>query len=389
MRIFSVLIVMSLSAHFANAQWQIMNGPAPPAISLLTNGTDVFAGCGNLSAATGVHRSSDNGLNWMPATNDGLVYDVLSLTKNDTYIFATQGNSVYATSNNGENWTSVSSGLPAFNINALAASGETIFAATMDLYATTDNGLSWNMVTPNYLYNTLSLAIKGDTIFAGTQNNGVYLSTDNGLNWDGGYNGLPQTMILALTIQGSTILAGTNGGIYLSTDMGASWTLSDLTVRINSFVIVGSNIFAGGIYDGIFLSTDNGENWESINDGLAVNQVSDLAVNDEYIFAGVLESYVHRRPLSDFINTGISNTENISDIVVFPNPSTEKFTVTLPGISKETRVTLYNSSGQKAVSATYFNTNRIEFNVNGLAGGLYFARIETDDGSFHKKVLLE
>ncbi len=87
-------------------------------------------------------------------------------------------------------------------IYCFASSGNNIFAGTGDYYGTsvtggvflsTDNGNSWTAVSnglpsPIGVY---SLAIKGDTIFAGTGGDGVFLSDNNGTSWTWVSNGLP------------------------------------------------------------------------------------------------------------------------------------------------------------------------------------------------------
>lgn len=384
-----LITLIAFTVNGLHAQWQEMNGPAAPAISLLTNGTDVFAGCGNISAATGVRLSSDNGLNWNPVNNDGIIFDIPTLAKNQEAVFAAQDNNVYSTSNNGANWTNVSSGLPDYTIHALVEGNGKIFASSLGVSATTDNGQTWTNSSVGWSSNTLSLAVQGDTVAAGTQNNGVFISTDNGESWTQSGSSLPPTKILSVAIFDTTFLAGTNSGVYRSSDIGATWILSGLTVRTNSLVIVGSTIFAGSTTEGVYASTDTGLTWTEINEGLSPTEVNALAANDDYLFAGVVGSRVWRRPLSEILTTGTNQLEDNNRVAVYPNPATDKLHITLPNPTGKTAIRIYTTEGQEVAATTYGNSDVISIDVGHLAKGFYFIEIKTESGSFLKKVVVE
>ena len=77
------------------------------------------------------------------------------------------------------------------------------------------------------------------------------------------------------------------------------------TVKINSLVVIDSNIFAGTNGSGIFVSTDNGENWEEINEGLQSKIIHTIFINGTTIFTGT------ETGASVSTNTGLSwNTIN-------------------------------------------------------------------------------
>jgi hypothetical protein len=83
---------------------------------------------------------------------------------------------------NGTNWTSVSSGLTTREAASLAVSGNTIFAGTQDgLFLSIDNGSRWTKrnVGPTGM-SVLSLSVNGNLVFAGIRQNGFYFSTNNG-----------------------------------------------------------------------------------------------------------------------------------------------------------------------------------------------------------------
>jgi len=134
------------------------------------------------------------------------------------------GGGVFRSTDNGDNWTLINTGLTNPFVFALAInnSGD-IFAgalasATFSLrggaFRSSDNGDNWSPINTGLTTTSvLAFAINssGD-IFAGTRD-GVFRSTDNGDNWSPINTGLTNTFVLALAINSSgDIFAGTNGG---------------------------------------------------------------------------------------------------------------------------------------------------------------------------------
>ena len=126
-----------------------------------------------------------------------------------------------------------------------------------------------------------SMAAKGDTIFAGT-NDGVYISVNNGANWS--LTNLNQAGDFLL-IDGNNVIAGTSFGVYRTTNNGQNWSLLGISNRsVWAIAKKDNNIFAGTTGYGVYRSTDNGVNWEiSLQ---KTTQISSLTIKDNYIFAG-------------------------------------------------------------------------------------------------------
>ena len=202
-------------------------------------------------------------------------------------------------------WRQSSSGLYGGVIWAFAVSGTTLFAGTEDggVFQSSDNGQNWTQDN-NGLTNTsvYALAVSGTTLFAGTYD-GVYRSSDNGQNWTAVNNGLTATDVRALAVNGTTLFAGTNGGgVFRSSDNGQNWTavnngLTDTVVF--ALVVSGTTLFAGTFRGGVFRSSDNGQNWTQVNNGLAHTFVFALAVSGTTLFAGTFGGGVFAASLSN------------------------------------------------------------------------------------------
>ena len=116
------------------------------------------------------------------------------------------------------------------------------------------------------------------TLFAGTQEVGIFRSTDDGDTWLSASEGLrvsPDNIlpnILVLTQEGNTLYAGTNGGLFSSISGGESW--QQLTSFQDKFGISGVAIIDDTLYIGrftqesVFSSNDNGKTWTQIDRGL-------------------------------------------------------------------------------------------------------------------------
>jgi photosystem II stability/assembly factor-like uncharacterized protein len=301
------LIYLFISENPLRAQWIQTNGPAEGRMALCfasgpngTSGTVLFVG----TYENGIFRS----------TNDGL------------------------------NWTSVSTGLPnkpvqAISVSSNATGGSYIFAATdVGVYLSTNNGTTWTYVSAGIPHPAISsLALSGTKLFAGT-GGGVFLSTDNGATWRGVNTGLPFFPLSNIYGRvnslasfpdgagGTNLFAGlgsAGGGIYKSTDFGTSWTTvlptpaPPLGMEVCAFARSGTNLFAGTDGSGVFLSTDNGSKWTQVNAGL-FTRVRALAVassggdSGSNLFAGT-EGYgvylsTNNGTTWKAVNSGISNT---------------------------------------------------------------------------------
>ena len=341
-----ILVAMTISI---NAQWQQTNGPLGARVtSFAFSGGNIFA--------------------------------------------ATDGAGVFLSTNNGSSWTEINNGfiiglIRGPYINCLAVNGNDIFAGTMEdgVYLSTNNGSSWMPVNTGLTNKIISsFAINGTNIFAGTSVSpglggvatgagGVFLSTNNGASWNDITNEINATLsVHSLAVINNNIFAGTDNGFYLSTNNGTNWLLIG-DVNIRSMVVRGSNIFAATKYD-VFLSTNNGINWKSVSYGLPMSEIYSLAINETNIFAGTWEG-VWKLPLLDI--TKVDNVNQNKDILIFPNPASDFFTLCVNDNSYlNMNLNIYNITGS-LVKSEIFRDNKQEININNLNNGIYLVEIRS------------
>ena len=145
---------------------------------------------------------------------------------------------------------------------AINSSGN-IFAGTIiGVFRSTDNGDSWTEVNTgltNLLVYSLVINSSGD-IFAGTQMGGVFRSTDNGDNWTAVNTGLSNTISTLAINSSDHIFAGISApGVFRSTDNGGNWTDVSTGLTAGGVICFAFNpagqIFAGTI-NGVFRSVE-------------------------------------------------------------------------------------------------------------------------------------
>ncbi|MCH7800623.1 MAG: hypothetical protein IIC24_03660 [Chloroflexi bacterium] len=223
------------------------------------------------------------------------------------------------------------SGFPVRNVNKLdmnslaADSKGNIFAGTSGdgVYRSSDGGNTWETVNTGLTkksVNCLLVEDGGGSIYAGTSNGGVYRSTNQGGQWGairGGFamgknrtiskdttvNKLPESAVHALasfTLEdwavGSAIFAGTDAGVYYTHDQGNGWVpLNTGMPRVDASTgaakVVVNSLTQGrmegfepyllaGTNQGVFRLKDDGNmTWTEINNGLTAQNVKAIVAS--------------------------------------------------------------------------------------------------------------
>jgi photosystem II stability/assembly factor-like uncharacterized protein len=276
-----------------------------------------------------------------------------------TLYAGTRGGGVFKSSNSGQNWKAINSGLTSTDIVALAidpSAPATLYAGTSSgsgldggIFKTTNGGESW---TGSYTFiqsfgggtNILALAIDPSapaTIYAATSDDGILKSTDGGASWGGLPYGIrgdvlaispttPSTLYVGMRGGcGALCVGGLCGGVFKSRDGGQSWeainsglSCSD-TVSNNRDVSVmaidpssPATLYIAGTDGGVFKSTNEGLTWTAVNAGLNGTRVVALAIvplSSSMLFAGTLDNGVFRSSNGgqswESVNSGLSSTD--------------------------------------------------------------------------------
>lgn len=359
--------------------WVLTNQPTGGTVNCFTvAGAELFAG----TEAGGVFISSNNGDTWNPV-NTGLTnLRVRALCTNGADIFAgTWGSGVFRTSNKGASWTPVNTGLSDVNVTTLYTGESKLIAGTWGggVFLSTNNGSSWTPINTGLTETHIrALFIKWANFFAGTIN-GLFLSMNNGTSWETMNVGLTNTAAISLASMADNsseqLFTGTDGGGVFMITTNTNWTainngLTNLHVPYLCFG--GSNLFAATWGGGVFLTQNQGTNWSAYNEGFTNLYIRTLIVSGTNIFAGTNDGGIWRRSISDLIS-------EVPDIAANP-ASWDYGSVTVGAHSDRIFVIKNEGTAELNVTGTSLTgANALEFSIQ--TGGSSFSLVP---GAIHE-----
>lgn len=110
------------------------------------------------------------------------------------------------------------------------------------------------------------------------------------------------------------------------------------------------------------------------NDGTL--EIAFLDSTNKIIIAKKIQNYV--------LNTIAFTSNQIQDIVVYPNPFSSNFSIKIPENENFKFLTIFDTLGKKIYSTNTFQEN---FSINHLSKGMYILNIETDKHKYSKKII--
>ncbi len=292
-----------------------------------------------------VYRTTNAAASWTAVSPDltngnqtrlGTVTTIAVAPSNSNVIIAgTDDANVWITSNNGSNWTKVSTTLPYRWITRVA-----VDPVNENIAYVTYNGLKWRDPQPH-----------------------VFRTTDKGLSWTNISGNLPDAPVNAFAID---------------------------PARPN-VLFVGSDV-------GAYVSFNTGQTWQFLGQGLPMVSVYDMKVHPtaNYLVAGTHGRSMYKIDLAQVVGIS-SGSENIAaDYNLgqnYPNPfnPTTNLEFTIPK-SGFVSLKVYDVLGKEV--KTLVNETRaagiykIKFDGNNLSSGLYFYRLESAEFVDIKRMIL-
>jgi hypothetical protein len=143
-----------------------------------------------------------------------------------------------------------------------------------------------------------------------------------------------------------------------------------------------------GTNNGVFFSNDKGNNWLPLdNASLPDTAVSALTIVGNYLFAGTMRGVAKY----NLTITGFEQQNSQNNFSIYPNPTTGNLYIQLPPIGTA-MVSLFNEYGQNVlnteVNASESN-NTVPLHLEKEEKGLYFLKIQGNESTFMKKIILE
>jgi hypothetical protein len=365
--------------------------------------------------SSGVYKSIDSAQTWQLKSNglaNGQARAVYQLLASGDTLFAATMDGIYKSTNGGDDWVRKSNGI-IIGPGALYAFCESIFdfkgtlftGAWNGIYRSTDRAENWTLtnVTGEGIGAKGFVAYNGALFAARETNNspGMYTSTDDGLTWTGRqvpfYNGI------TFLPDHDRLWAGAILGVWLSTDNGATWTArnngltpdpySSSMLRIGNQLV--TSLKFGG--SGMYRSDDDGLHWHAWQEGLPfLTTIDRIIVYGDRILAGTSDGLWQRRFAE--LPTGVKEAEadpptRFELAQNYPNPFNPTTTIRY-GIPRVATVTLsvFNLLGQQVARPVHeiqtAGYHSVEFDGSALANGTYYYRLQAGEFADVKRLLL-
>jgi photosystem II stability/assembly factor-like uncharacterized protein len=186
-----------------------------------------------------VYTSNDSGVTWVNRPiSGGDIYstpEAMACSSDGQRIFvggqcAVNGcstlGSIWASANQGANWTKASGDLMQHYAIACSSDGKNVFASSVNtnlIKVSHDYGLSW-ITSPAPISGILACSGDGSIVVLSGAPGNAYISTNYGVNWSLANSGVIWS-IPACSLDGKkiAIAAGDNGWIQTSSDYGSTW----------------------------------------------------------------------------------------------------------------------------------------------------------------------
>jgi hypothetical protein len=341
--------------------------------SVISIGTTTFAG-----GQTGTYKSIDDAETFQLSNsgNDsngptrGFAFDSL-------YIYTCTSQGVFRSADNGDSWAAKSNGISNLLSHGIIKTDSLlVHVGPGGVSLSSDQGENW--VSAGLVGTDVRCVTHiQDTLFVGTNGQGLYKSTDWGLNWIAINNGSTSSNFRAIESKGNILFAGgQNGtGVFRSTNFGNSWELLSNGISSISFRGFAHNndiIIAGSTGAGVFYSTNDGDSWIEINDALTDLTIFDLSLSNNYIVAATHNQGVFRYNLSN-INLSLADNQTVPYSIElhqnYPNPFNPTTTIKYD-ISEQiqVKISIYDMMGHEVK----FITN--EFQSPGVHSVIWDAR---------------
>ncbi len=212
--------------------------------------------------------------------------------------------------------------------------------------------------------------INNNAIFNSSVYNDVYSTRANLIN--DGYEGLYPFVTPAPGANMSCTGAGANA----QTEQGSPWDWWN---------------------ESTFIAQYNG--YSGTSNGTVVNCMQKLGNPDMSAAKGrkyidTIQGFLNPRivcalGLAECAFVGVKENSNLSNLTIFPNPTSTEINFSTQGSTTIKSVELFDVTGRMVKQIVGLNTQKYTIQREGLSNGLYITKIQLNNGSVSKKIILE
>ncbi len=336
--------------------------------------SDVFVVGKGLS----IYKSEDNGLSFEELTinfHTSLpLVDIIGL-KNDRVIAIGGGSRVFTSINGGKNWETTVYDMAHFVTMNRIQNTIRILSLDGEILQSDDLGLTWETKNSG-LSNCQNIYFLNPSIGFIQSGSGFKRTNDGGETWEG---------IPIISTPGNNCIQFVNENVgyilgfklFKTVDGGLNWNSvpSNLPIYASPKSIHFRNELVGycvGSQGRIFKTLDGGENWEQQN-SYTKDDLNSIVFNDEGIgmIVGSKNGVILRIEEGELSTNLNEEFYNISQIKIFPNPSSHEINISSENVSDNSVFRIFNLNGIQ-VSEMKGKLSGASINIRNLAAGTYF-----------------
>lgn len=363
---------------------------------------DVIVSGGAQDNGTSFYKQATQWKDWLGA--DGM----------ETFIYRDNSSVFFGTSQNGQLYRSGNGGSSQEGLNEPGSGSgnwvtpfeqdpvlvNTIYVGYNIVYKSSNLGNTWTPISQNFNGNLDNMKISP------TNNEVMYVSRGPFLykTEDAGATDWVQTTIPGGIINSIAIhptdpfkiavaITGTSR-VVVSEDGGDTWI--DYKKNLPNFSAL-ALIWDNNGKDGLYLGMDYGiyyidntfTDWQPYSNLLPNVIINELDINNttNTLYAGTYGRGLWASPLVDG-TAGVNDNISEASVSIYPNPAKGAFTIALPK-SLKAEVRVFDISGKLLIyEAEAVISNKHSVDVSSLSTGTYFVRINSEEGTATKKLLI-
>lgn len=406
LKAFSIILFIQLFFPGAKAQsWEkVPEIDSTDVFSIISHNNSLFS-----LTMTKVYKSTNGGENWDSITTlPNITNNFSTLFSNDNYLYiGTLGDGVFRSSDNGDTWSSFSTGLNGWakSVIDFTALGDTLYAGTGGdgvYFINLQNPISWSAMNEgliNFGVNTLATSENNILVSSGLY---LFVKSKFDSQWENVFVDsveLQREIYDIITFNGH-LFAGTDNGIYKGTLDGKSWEGADISYFPNRdiyrFTTLGNQLLSALLYQGqhwIFSTSNKGQTWEIKAHEFA--WLWDMLAKNNRLWVGRSDGlwYYDTSLWTDVKENLINNLDNFILNQNYPNPFNPTTTISF-SIPEKSRVLLkvFDILGKEIVTIIDEEKNSGNYSVifdgKNLTSGVYIYQIQAGKFIDSKKFIV-
>lgn len=363
---------------------------------------DVIVSGGSQDNGTSFYTAATGWKDWLGA--DGM----------ESFIDKDNSSLFYGTSQNGQMYRSGNGGNSYVNLNSPGSGSgnwvtpfeqnpteaNTIYVGYNRVYKSINFGNSWTSISQDFIanLNNLKIAPSNNQIMYVNRASLMYRTTDAGAtDWTqlpspGGvinYIAIHPTNPLKIAV---AVTAANR--VMVSEDGGDTWINYKKNLpEFSALSLIWDDNGEDGLYlgmnYGIFYIDNTFTDWQPYSNLLPNVMVNELEINNvtNMLYAATYGRGLWVSPLVGG-TAGVEDRISENNVTIYPNPATSEFTIALPKTMKA-EIRIFDITGKLLIyEADAMIATKHTVNVSSLSSGTYFVRVNSEEGTATKKLLI-